>query len=269
MKHLPHMAKAPAPARQSGNGLRSRLVQSLNATSETECLDPTGGCVPINIFGDTGTIQPEAIAFIDTGNQQSNFNELLQVGGFISGEPGFALPWAENGVNFVLGFEYRDYTAGTSSDVASQTPSEVFGNGAAAVDFIGSYDVSEVFGELIIPLAEARPFFEELTLQLGGRISDYSTTGTEYTWKVGGTLSPVSALQFRGNYQRVTRAPNTFELFSPLVTGLANLRPLPVCRSLSPTKAASSRQYRRQHQLRDQFHRRYRLQQFICRQLDG
>ncbi len=208
--------------RQSGNGLRSRLIQSLNAVSTTECIDPTGGCVPINIFGDTGTIQPEAIAFIDTGNQQSNFNELLQVGGFISGEPGLTLPWAENGVNFVLGVEYRDYLAGTASDVASQTPSEVLGNGAAAVDFTGSYDVSEVFGELVIPVVEGVSFADELTLQLGGRISDYSTTGTEYTWKVGGTWSPVPSLQVRGNFQRVTRAPNTFELFSPLVTGLAN-----------------------------------------------
>jgi len=208
--------------RQSGNGLRSRLLQSLNATSTTACIDPSNGCFPINLFGDTGSIQPEAIAFLDTGNQQSNFNELFQVGGFVSGEPGFTLPWAENGVNFVLGVEYRDYTAGTSSDLLSQTPSEVLGNGAAQPDFTGSYDVSEVYGELIIPLVEGSAFADELTLQLGGRISDYSTTGTEYTWKVGGTWSPVPSLQIRGNYQRVTRAPNTFELFTPQVAGLAN-----------------------------------------------
>ncbi len=226
--------------RQSGNGLRSRLLQSLNATSTTECIDPTGGCFPINIFGDTGTIQPEAIAFIDTGNQQSNFNELLQVGGFITGEPGLTLPWAENGVNFVLGVEYRDYTAGTSSDVASQTPSEVLGNGAAAIDFTGAYDVAEVFGELVIPIVEGASFADELTLQLGGRISDYSTTGTEYTWKAGGTWSPVPSLQIRGNYQRVTRAPNTFELFTPLVSGLANFSQDP-CAGAAPSTNADLR----------------------------
>ncbi|MEM6908926.1 MAG: TonB-dependent receptor, partial [Pseudomonadota bacterium] len=226
--------------RQSGNGLRSRLVQSLNATSTTECLDTSGGCVPINIFGDTGTIQPEAIAFIDTGNQQSNFNELLQVGGFVRGEPGLTLPWAENGVNFVLGVEYREYVAGTASDVASQTPSEVLGNGAAAIDFTGSYDVSEVYGELVVPLVEGAAFFEELTLQLGGRISDYSTTGTEYTWKAGATWSPIPSLQFRGNYQRVTRAPNVFELFTPFVTGLANFSADP-CAGTTPVANADLR----------------------------
>ena len=226
--------------RQSGNGLRSRLLQSLSATSTTECLDPTGGCFPINVFGDTGTIQPEAIAFIDTGNQQSNFNELLQLGGFITGEPGLTLPWADNGVNFVLGVEYRDYTAGTASAVASQTPSEVLGNGAAAIDFIGSYDVSEVYGELVVPIVEGSAFAEELTLQLGGRISDYSTTGTEYTWKVGGTWSPIDSLQFRGNFQRVTRAPNTFELFSPQVTGLQNFAEDP-CSGAAPGSNADLR----------------------------
>jgi len=225
---------------QSGNGLRSRLLQSLNATSTTECIDPTGGCFPINIFGDTGTIQPEAVAFIDTGNQQSNFNELFQVGGFISGEPGLTLPWAENGVNFVLGVEYRDYVAGTASDVASQTPSEVLGNGAAAIDFTGTYDVSEVFGELVVPIVEGSAFADELTLQLGGRISDYSTTGTEYTWKVGGTWSPIPDLQFRGNFQRVTRAPNTFELFSPQVAGLQNFSQDP-CAGSTPVANADLR----------------------------
>ncbi|MEM7780122.1 MAG: TonB-dependent receptor [Pseudomonadota bacterium] len=226
--------------RQSGNGLRSRLLQSLNATSTTTCIDPSGGCFPINIFGDTGTVQPEAIAFIDTGNQQSNFNELLQLGGYITGEPGLTLPWAETGVNVVLGVEHRDYTAGTTSDLLSQTPSEVLGNGAAQPDFVGQYDVSEVFSELVIPIVEGASFADELTLQLGGRISDYSTTGTEYTWKVGGTWSPVPSLQFRGNFQRVTRAPNTFELFSPQVTGLANFSADP-CAGTAPTANADLR----------------------------
>ena len=61
-----------------------------------------------------------------------------------------------------------------------------------------------------------------MTLQLGYRTSDYSTTGVEDTWKIGGTWSPISSLQFRGNFQKVTRAPNISELFNPQVTGLGN-----------------------------------------------
>ncbi|MXO96312.1 TonB-dependent receptor [Erythrobacter aquimaris] len=226
--------------KQSGNGLRSRLLQSLNSTSTDQCLDTTNGCVPINLFGPTGSVQPEAQAFIDTGNQQSNFNRLTQAGAYIEGEPGFTLPWALSGVSFVLGTEYREYTAGASSDILSQTPSEVLGNGAATPDFTGSYDVKEAYGELVVPLVEGKSFFDELTLQLGGRVSDYSTTGTEYTWKVGATWAPVPSLLFRGNYQKVTRAPNIFELFNPQVTGLANFSADP-CAGSAPLSNADLR----------------------------
>jgi len=208
--------------RQSGNGLRSRLIQALAAVDQNTCVDPSNGCVPFNLFGDIGSITPEMQAFLDTGNQQVRFAELTQAGGYIDGDAGFASPWSDENLNFVLGVEWRDYGAGNSADLLSQTPGEVLGNGAAVPDVTNGYNVYEAFGELAIPIVTGKPGFEELTLQLGGRMSDYSTTGTEYTWKVGGTYTPVPGLQIRGNYQRVTRAPNVGELFAPQVTGLGN-----------------------------------------------
>ncbi len=209
--------------KQSGNGLKSRLIQALAAVDENTCVDPSNGCVPFNLFGDIGSITPEMQAFLDTGNQQVRSSELSQVGGYIDGNLGFGSPWADGDIDFVLGVEYRDYTAGNTADLLSQTPGEVLGNGAAVPDLVGvGYDVKEVFSELNIPIVEGSPGFEELTLQLGGRISDYSSTGTEYTWKVGGTYTPVLGIQIRGNYQRVTRAPNIGELFAPQATGLGN-----------------------------------------------
>mgnify|MGYP001032364416 CR=1 FL=1 len=209
--------------KQSGNGLKSRLIQAMSAVDENTCVDPSNGCVPFNLFGEIGSITPEMQAFLDTGNQQVRSSELSQLGGYIDGDLALSSPWSDQGVNFVLGVEYRDYTAGNTADLLSQTPGEVLGNGAAVPDLVGvGYDVKEAFAELVVPIVEGKPGFEELTLQLGGRMSDYSTTGTEYTWKVGGTYSPISAVQIRGNYQRVTRAPNVGELFAPQTTGLGN-----------------------------------------------
>lgn len=207
---------------QSGNGTLSRLQQSLLAVSPSECLDPTGGCVPIDLFGPVGSLTPANQAFLDVGNFSSTFATLAQVQGFITGDVGFALPWAAEPIGIVLGGEFREYTAGNSSDLLTQTPDEVLGNGAATPNAAGSYDVYEAFGELNIPIISDRPLFEDLSLILGGRVSEYSTTGTEFTWRAGANYSPFSGLTFRGGFERVTRAPNIGELFAPQVTGLDN-----------------------------------------------
>ncbi len=206
---------------QSGNGTLSRLQQSVLSTNATSCLDPSNGCVPINLFGPIGSLTPAVQDFLDVGNRSGTETSLTQVQGFISGDFGFAFPSAVTPVSIVLGGEYRDYTAGTSSDLLSQTPGEVLGNGAASPDSFGQYDVVEAFGELAIPLLEDS-FVQDITLLLGGRVSDYSTTGTEYTYKIGATATVVPGLQLRGNYQKVTRAPNILELFDPQTTGLDN-----------------------------------------------
>lgn len=207
---------------QSGNGLKSRLIQALAAVDQNTCVDPSNGCVPFNLFGEIGSITPEMQGFLDAGNQQTRNSELSQIGGYIDGDFGFSSPWSDEAVNFVLGTEYRDYTAGNSADLLSQTPGEVLGNGAAVPNLQAGYDVTEVFGELAVPIAAGMSGIEELTLQLGARVSDYSTTGTEFTWKVGGTYTPIPGIQIRGSYQKVTRAPNVAELFAPQVTGLGN-----------------------------------------------
>lgn len=209
-------------SQQSGNGTKSRLQQALLATNPNTCLNPAGGCVPINLFGPLGSLTPEVQAFMDVGNGGNTFTTLEQFQGFISGDLPFQVPFTAAPVSGVIGYEYRQYEAGFGNDLLTQTPAEVLGNGAASPNASGEYDVSEIYAELNVPILQGEQYAEELTLQLGGRISDYSTTGNEETWKVGGTWTPISGVQFRGNLQRVTRAPNISELFSPQVTGLDN-----------------------------------------------
>jgi outer membrane receptor protein involved in Fe transport len=55
------------------------------------------------------------------------------------------------------------------------------------------------------------------TLELNGavRVTDYSTSGTVTTWKVGGNYEPIDGLRFRAVRSRDIRAPNILELNSP------------------------------------------------------
>ena len=229
--------------RQGGFARFDRLQQSLLAIpgdgTGPVCIDQSGGCAPINLFGALGNLgTQEAIDYVFNLTQQViTAASLTQVQALIDGDLGFG--FTDTPVAFAVGAEYRKYTASQLSDEASKTPGAVVGGGGAAPDIDGQYDVKDVFGELVIPLIEDG-FVRDLTLELGARYSDYSISGGEFTWKAGGTFSPIDEITFRGNYQRSSRAPNIGELFTPVVTGLGNLANDP-CAGAAPVNNAALR----------------------------
>lgn len=220
--------------RQSGFARFQRLQNALiavpDANGAATCAQSTtagttndGLCVPINLFGPLGTLTQDQIDYTFALSQQViTGTTIATVNGTVSGDFGWGI--AETPISFAAGGEYRRFTATRLSDEASQTPGAVVGGGGAAPDINGQYDVYDAFGELIIPVFEGVPFAESLTIELGARYSDYSTAGTEFTWKAGGSWEPIIGLKIRGNYQRSSRAPNIGELFTPVTTGLSNLQ---------------------------------------------
>ncbi|MBZ6379500.1 TonB-dependent receptor [Pacificimonas flava] len=213
--------------RQGGFARFSRLQPALLAIPDgsggAQCIDQSGGCIPLDIFGPGGSLNADGADYVFGLTQQViNQATIKTVNASITGDFGdFRV--AEEPIAFAIGAEYREFTATRISDEASQTPGEVVGGGGAAPDVDGSYDVKDLYGELYIPLLAGTPGFEELTLELGARYSDYSTAGTEFTWKAGGSWTPFYGATVRGNFQKAARAPNIGELFLPVVTGLDNL----------------------------------------------
>ncbi|MFS0773424.1 TonB-dependent receptor [Sphingomonas sp. 1P08PE] len=226
--------------RSTGQGLRSRVQAALLANNVNTCTNGNSACVPLNLFGAAGSITPEQFAYLNVPTTAATKTSLATVRGVISGDLGFASPGATDAVGIAIGGEYRRYVAESSSDLPSQTPDEVLGAGAANPDSRGTYNVKEAFAELIAPLVQNKPFIHNLTLELGARYSDYSTAGSNWTWKAGGNWEPTNWLKFRGNYQRATRAPNINELFGPQITGLDNFATDP-CQGAAPTTNAQLR----------------------------
>jgi iron complex outermembrane receptor protein len=212
---------------------KSRLQQALNVSQAdpTVCANASGGCVPLNLFGQPGSITPAMAGFIGgITSSIANIATLAQVHGVVSGDVGFSMPWANAPVSFAVGGEHRDYTAERRPDNLAQVPGELGGAGGAITPLKGGYTAEDAFGELIVPIAADRPFFDELTLEAGIRHSHYviDAPGTKptfkaTTWKLGGTWAPIPEVKFRGNYQKAVRAPNIGELFAPTATGLTNL----------------------------------------------
>jgi iron complex outermembrane recepter protein len=208
---------------QTGYMLNSKFQQAALASDTSTCIGANdASCVPINLFGPAGSITPAMINYLTASAQSQQFATLADVNATISGDIGLAVPGAKP-VQFAVGAEYRKYTAGATADQLSSQPGELLGGGAAVIPTYGTYNAKEVFAEINAPLIEGKTGFESLSLELGGRYSDYSTAGTDFTWKVGGAWEPVQGLRFRGNYNVAARAPNIFELFSPNLTGLDNL----------------------------------------------
>ena len=211
----------------------SRADQSLqayrNAAGEIVCVNQANGCVPVNWFGNEGTLDPASKQFLVADSTIINRTSLAQARGLISGDTGFKLPWAESGVNFAVGAEYRKQRASQSPDSLARQAGELGGAGGAQPVVSGGFDVYEAFGELLIPIVEERPFFHSLTLEAGIRHSKYTVAAPSEpkfkttTWKVQGSWEPIADLKFRGGYSRAVRAPNINELFAPLNTGLTNL----------------------------------------------
>jgi iron complex outermembrane recepter protein len=82
-----------------------------------------------------------------------------------------------------------------------------------AQDSLGSIEVREAYAELLIPVLRDLPFVRQLDLELGGRESDYDTTGSSETYKVAFDWRTNDWLRIRGTYNRAERAPNIAELY--------------------------------------------------------
>jgi outer membrane receptor protein involved in Fe transport len=174
-------------------------------------VDPN--CVPYNVF-QQGGITDEALAYISVPAFESGtVNQKILNATFTAdlGQNDIKLPWADNGVQFVGGLEYRSDSLNRRADDL-QARGQIVGGGQI-LPIEGEVEVYEFFGELAIPLIEGAALAEELSASLAYRYSDYSTTGTQSAYSAGLSWTPIPDFKIRGQYARAIRAPNIFELF--------------------------------------------------------
>jgi len=188
---------------------RTRFLQGLLVDPLSgECFDPSGGCVPVDMFG-AGSISPEAAEFLRLA-PAANFTNREQklVSAFVRGDP--LSTWA-GPLSVAVGAEWRSDSGDFEADESLFTGDAMGFRGASSVD--GRESVSEIYAEALVPLADNVPFARYLALEIGGRLSEYDNAGSVDTFKVGGDWEPVSNLRFRTMFQRSVRAPNLVEAF--------------------------------------------------------
>jgi outer membrane receptor protein involved in Fe transport len=178
-------------------------------------------CVPFNTLG-LNAASPAAAAYVMDTSLYNALNVTNDVVGSVSGDL-FRLP--AGAVAVVVGAEYRNASLNLKSNSDPGVPVNIAGlRGlpASTVPFYltnvasakGKQNVKEAFGEVAVPLMRDVPGADTLELNGAVRHTDYSTSGSVNTWKVGGVWGPVDGLKLRLARSRDIRAPTLFDLFA-------------------------------------------------------
>jgi outer membrane receptor protein involved in Fe transport len=224
----------------------NRVQQALfivdDGSGNPVCRDTSGGCVPWNIFdrGADGStyVTDEASAFVMGVGIVTGDTEQTVFGGVVEGDltnMGIKSPMADSGLTGLIGFEYREDKLTRLSDDISQTGGGrgLTGTGGATLPIAGAIEVEELFMEISLPLITGAPMAEELGLTAGYRYSDYTTNGNGTsngfdadTYFAGVSWAPNDEVRFRVNQSVAIRAPNVFDLYVGINTGLIELAEL-------------------------------------------
>jgi len=220
-----------------------RVQQALfivaDANGNPVCRDASGGCVPWNIFqrnadGSTA-VTSAATDFIQGVGIVTGETEQLVYGGTLEGDLtnyGLQSPWADAGVTGLIGFESRTDELSRLADDISKIPGGrgLTGTGGATLPIAGKIEVDEIFTELSIPVIQGATFAEEVGISAGYRYSDYTTNGNGIsnsfdtdTWFAGVSWAINDEIRVRYNESVAIRAPNVFDLYVGINTGLVDL----------------------------------------------
>jgi iron complex outermembrane receptor protein len=202
------------------NGLNMATGPSfLNAQGRVQCGTaaapiPLTQCVPFNPFAGFGAggvanslADPAVQDFIQFESHDIGKTTTNIFFANISGNM-FTLPAGD--LTYALGVEHRREEGGYFPDELRQAGTSTdLGAGATS----GKYSVDEVFAELNVPILSGVTGFQELSLSLASRYSDYDTFGDTTNSKVGLKWKPIDELLVRATWAEGFRAPTISNLY--------------------------------------------------------
>ncbi len=204
----------------------ARIDEALLVNPNGTCQSGNAACVPYNVFRDGGVTAAAAgyigIPLVITGRTRET---VLQ--GTVNGDLtkyGLKSPLSDDGVRLSLGAEHRTEALATQPDL-SYINGDGAGQGGPTLPIDGRYAVTDLFGEVGVPLITDKPYFHDLSLEIGFRNSKYNVRGatnqnSANTYKFSGNWSPIDAVTVRASYNRAVRSPNIGELFTNQSVGL-------------------------------------------------
>ncbi|MCP3733092.1 TonB-dependent receptor [Sphingomonas sp. MG17] len=170
-------------------------------------------CVPLNPFGE-GSVSQASKNYLLMNTVADGKATQFVVSGFVGGTLSKLFDLPGGPIGFAIGGEYRRETLAYDLDDLTSAGYAFYN---ALPEFNApSFEVTEAFGELSLPLLKDFPLVQELTIHGSGRISKYKGND-DLTYAYGGDVvwKPVQDITIRGAYSRSVRAPYIGSLYTP------------------------------------------------------
>ena len=182
------------------------------ALDDPAICDAVPNCVPFNLFGGqgpdgSGSFTQDMLDFITYTQRDFSEQTLKNIAFNIGGD---LAEMSAGNLAFAAGFEYRDHEGSFRPDpIAARGETAGIPSGGTA----GAFDVTEFYGELNIPLLRGVSGADYAEVNLAARASDYSTFGSESTYKLSGLWRIYEDVSVRASFSTGFRAPGIGELF--------------------------------------------------------
>lgn len=206
-------------------------------STQPQFADLYPGCVPTNITDPRGP----SLASFNYLRRETSWTltqELDDISASIGGDLGFGLPAGNIKANLSGDIRWASYDMDSDAlptEFVNCTGLRMcLANGGAPVRWVqntnapveASNRVYELALEANIPLLADLPLIQELSTNLAGRYTKYSSFSAVKTWKVGAQWEVNDSLIFRGTASRDIRAPNLNDLFQPAGVSSTGFRDL-------------------------------------------
>lgn len=169
---------------------------------DSEC---TGPCVPLDLLHGAGTITQDMLDYISFTGIGKGFTQQKILQYNVTGSVA-ELPAGPVGV--AAGVSSR-WEAGAFTPDPMTSTGNTTGNKAEPTE--GDYSVRALYGEASLPVYSGRETSFDLTA--AGRVFDYDTFGSDFTYEAGARVALPRGLALRATYSRAFRAPNIAELY--------------------------------------------------------
>lgn len=194
----------------NGDGVADTVAPPTWDVFDPDILSGANMAALINAVGETETGQ--------TDYEQTTFTAVT------SGDI-FTLPAGE--VSLALGAEYREYSIKDTPGHLTLS-GDVWASSTAGITK-GENSVSELFGELAVPLIKGQPFAEDVQLSLSARAFRYDIGGEDTIYRAGLNWQMNPIIRVRSSYNTSYRAPALFELFLDEQTGFLSYSNVDPC----------------------------------------
>ncbi len=178
-----------------------RVAYSLS----NECISDNN-CTPLNLFGGSGSITPEMVAYIEDSarNMYSNSIDTFQ-----ASASSILANLNAGELKVSTGYEYRKHSGYIKQNGYQYRPAYTISSTQFSQTVDASYSANELFIDFEIPLIA-----DKLGINFMGKYSKYNAIEGEFSGNIGAIFTPVESIKITLDYSQQVSPPSLYQVYS-------------------------------------------------------